>query len=76
MADKKFNDEWEALPEWYKTRFLKLIEERGLSKDFDELPDEHKSQILEILKEQVLPFVEDPDAPDSDNPPASEPSQD
>ena len=76
MVDKKFNDEWEALPEWYKTRFLKIIEERGLSKDFDELPDEQKSQILAIINEHVLPFVDDPDAPNSDELPASEPPQD
>lgn len=69
MAEKKFNDEWEALPEVYKTRFLEIIEERGLSKDFDGLPDEHKSQILEIIKEHILQVVEEPDTLNSDTPP-------
>lgn len=54
MSHKKFNDEWEALPDMYKRSFLDILEERGLAKDFDLLPDEYKSQILEIIKKHVL----------------------
>lgn len=71
MADKKFNDDWEALPSVYKTRFLEILEERGLASDFDSLADEHKAQILDIIKEHILGETEDPDAvlPPSPDPP-------
>ena len=67
MSHKKFNDEWEALPDTYKRSFLDILEERGLAKDFDLLPDEYKSQILEIIKEHVLGEV----TAGVDSPPAS-----
>lgn len=62
MPIRKFNDEWEALPENYKARFLEIIEERGLAAEFDLLPDEYKSQILGIIKEHVLGDI----TPDAD----------
>ena len=54
---KPFNDEWEALPEVYKTKFLEILEERGLSKEFDLLPEEQKSQILEIIKQTIKEYL-------------------
>jgi Mg/Co/Ni transporter MgtE len=72
MADKKFNDEWEALPEEYRAKFLELLEERGLSKDFDNLPDESKSQILDVIKEHVFKTIDEGMAtPDPDIGPTS-----
>lgn len=50
MTDQRFNDEWEALPEIYKSKFVEILKERGLSNDFDLLPDEQKFQILEIIR--------------------------
>ena len=71
MADKRFNDEWEALPEVYKSRFVEILEERGLAKDFDLLPDEHKAQILEIVKEVIRQMTDTP----SEDPPGTQPPE-
>lgn len=60
MPDEKFDDEWEALPEVYKTRFLEILEERGLAEEFDILPHEYKNQILGIIKEHVLGDITSP----------------
>lgn len=54
MPDKKLDDEWEALPDVYKIRFLETLDERGLAEEFDSLPNEYKSQVLEIIKKHVL----------------------
>ena len=71
MANQEFIDEWDDLPEAYKSKFLEILTERGLMNDFETLPREQKSQILEIIKEHV--FGESPAAPDSppkgDDPP-------
>lgn len=58
--NKSFNDEWEALPEAYKTKFLQTLEERGLRTEFDLLTDENRLQIVEIIKQHVLGDMMDP----------------
>ena len=69
MDDNRFNDEWDTLPEGYKRKFVEVLEERGLAKDFDSLSDEYKSQILEIIKEVfreiASPSADEPPVPDS-----------
>lgn len=67
MPENKFNSEWEALPEVYKTRFAEILEERGLANEFDSLSDEHKSQILGIIKDTIRDITKT-DNPTSDSP--------
>jgi hypothetical protein len=56
---KKFNKDWDQLPEDFKERFLEILGERGLAEEFDSLSEDLKAQILEILKEHVFPGEND-----------------